>query len=262
MSTDLFDLSGKVAVVTGGGRGMGEMLTRGLHAAGMELVIASRKVDDLRSVAEDLGDRVHVVQADLSGQEGVDALSAEVAARHDAVHLLVNNAGAAWGAPFEEYPAEAFDRVMDVNVKGVFLLTQALLPQLQAAATPEDPARVVNIGSIDGIHVPFLPNYAYSASKAAVHQITRHSAKALAEHDITVNAIAPGFFPSRMTAFAGDEGMAAIAKMTPRRRVGTPEDIVGLVTFLASRAGAFMTGAIVPLDGGLATIGPNAPDVV
>ncbi len=258
--TDLFSLDGKTAIVTGGGRGIGEMIARGLHAAGCTVWISSRKMDDLQAVADDLGDRCTPFAADLSGPEGVQSLAEAFRGEHAALDILVNNAGAAWGAPIEDYPAEAFDRVMDINVKGIFLLTQAMLPELRASATAEDPARVVNIGSIDGIHVPFLPNYAYSASKAAVHQISRHTAKAVASDDITVNVIAPGFFPSKMTSFAGDEGMAAIAAMTPRKRTGTPEDIVGLVTFLCSRAGAFVTGAVIPLDGGLATIGPNTPD--
>lgn len=260
--TDLFSLEGKTAIVTGGGRGIGEMLATGLVEAGVTVWISSRKQGDLDEVAKRLGDRCIPFAADLSDPEGCTALAEAFAAQHDRLDILVNNAGAAWGAPFEDYPAEAFDRVMNVNVKGIFVLTQALLPQLRAAATSEDPARVVNIGSIDGIHVPFLPNYAYSASKAAVHQLTRHTAKELASDHITVNAIAPGFFPTRMTAFAGDEGMDAIAAVTPLERVGTPEDIVGLLTFMCSRAGAFMTGAIVPLDGGLATVGPRSAEVV
>lgn len=257
--TGLFDLTGKVAVVTGGSRGIGRMIAEGLVRAGVRTYVSSRKADELAATAADLDalrDDVDclAIPADLGTPDGPASLAAAIAQREDAVHILVNNAGATWGQDFGTFPAEAFDRVLDVNVRGVFLLTQSLAPQLRAAATADDPARVINIGSVDGIHAPKMTNFSYSASKAAVHQLTRHLGAVLADDDITVNAIAPGFFPSKMTAFFGDEGLAAIAAATPRKRVGTPEDIVGAVTFLSSRAGAFVTGVILPVDGGLATL--------
>lgn len=253
--SSLFDVSGKIAVVTGGGRGLGEMMATGLVEAGCTVWICSRKIEDLEAVAATLGERCIPFAADLSGEAGARALAAAVAERHDHVDILVNNAGASWGGPIDDFPAEhGFDRVMNVNVKGVFATTQAFLPLLRANATAEDPARIINIGSVEGMTVPMLPAWSYSASKAAVHQLTRHLAKALAPEDITVNAIAPGMFPSKMTAFLGDEGYDTIAASTPRKRIGTPQDIQGTLIYLCSRAGAFATGVVLPIDGGLATL--------
>jgi NAD(P)-dependent dehydrogenase (short-subunit alcohol dehydrogenase family) len=251
----LFDLTGKVAVVTGGGRGLGEMMASGLIDAGCIVWISSRKIDDLQTVADRLGERCIPFAADLSGEAGARALAEAVGAKHQHVDILVNNAGASWGAPLDEFPAEiGFDKVMNINVKGVFATTQAFLPLLRVNATAEDPARIVNIGSVEGMEIPMLPAWSYSASKAAVHQMTRHLAKELAPQDITVNAIAPGMFPSKMTSFLGDEGYEEIASSTPRKRIGTPQDIQGTLIYLCSRAGAYATGVILPLDGGLATL--------
>jgi NAD(P)-dependent dehydrogenase (short-subunit alcohol dehydrogenase family) len=254
-AADLFSVEGKVAVVTGGSRGIGEMIATALVEAGATVVIASRKADELEATAgrlRQLGDCV-AVPADLSTYEGAHGLAAAVAEQHEAVHVLVNNAGATWGEDIASYPEDGFDKVLDVNVKGVFALTQALLPQLRAAGTAIEPASVVNVGSIDGIRVPAFESYAYSASKAAVHQLTRHLASRLAREHVRVNAIAPGLFPSRMTAFMLDQAEEQIVEATPLRRIGGPDDMAGAVLFLASRASSFVTGAVLPVDGGVAT---------
>jgi NAD(P)-dependent dehydrogenase (short-subunit alcohol dehydrogenase family) len=176
-----------------------------------------------------------------------------VQAREDRLHILVNNAGATWGAPLESFDDAAWDRVLSLNVKAVFHLTKSLVPLLEAGASEEDPSRVINIGSIDGLRVPPLETYSYSASKAAVHQLTRHLARRLAPV-ITVNAIAPGPFPSKMMAATlaahGDE----IAANAPLRRIGRPDDVAGTAIFLSSRAGSYLTGAVIPVDGGIATL--------
>ncbi len=256
MSTsDLFSVEGKVAVVTGGSRGIGEMVAAALVEHGASVVIASRKADELEATAErlrQLGDCT-AIAADLSSYDGARALAAGVAERHEAVHVLVNNAGATWGEDVATYPEDGFDKVLDVNVKGVFALTQALLPQLRAAGTAIEPASVVNVGSIDGIRVPAFESYAYSASKAAVHQLTRHLAARLAREHVRVNAIAPGLFPSRMTAFMLEQAEEQIVEATPLHRIGGPDDMAGAILFLASRASAFVTGAVLPVDGGVAT---------
>jgi NAD(P)-dependent dehydrogenase (short-subunit alcohol dehydrogenase family) len=245
--SDLFSLDGKVAVVTGGTSGIGRMIADGLLDAGVRVYVASRKAE----AAE--GDGLVSLPADLSTEAGCAGLAAAVAEREERVHLLVNNSGATWGAPLEEYPDSAFDKLWAINVKGVFHLTRALLPQLRAAATTEDPARVVNIGSVDGIRVPVMETYAYSTTKAAVHMLTRHLARNLAKDHITVNAVAPGPFDSKMMAFALDDPStrSAIAGSVPLGRVGEPGDVAGTVIFLASRAGAYLTGAVIPVDGGI-----------
>jgi NAD(P)-dependent dehydrogenase (short-subunit alcohol dehydrogenase family) len=253
---DLFSIKGKTAVVTGGSRGIGLMIARGFLEAGVTRVyITARKAEQVQAAGEELnkiGECVSVV-ADLSTQEGLDLFANEVSSRESALHILVNNAGAAWGAPIEEYPASGFDKVLDLNVKGVFEMTKRLLPLLEKAATPEDPARVINIGSVDGIRVPVLENYAYSASKAGVHMLTRHLAHHLVDRHINVNAIAPGPFPSKMTAFMFEAGEEIVAQSVPMGRVGRPDDVAGAAIFLSSRAGSYLTGAIIPVDGGVST---------
>jgi NAD(P)-dependent dehydrogenase (short-subunit alcohol dehydrogenase family) len=258
MSTDLFSLDGRTAVVTGGTSGIGRMIADGLVDAGVRTYVASRKADACARVAAELSERgtgIGIV-ADLSTEAGCVALAAEIAEREESIHLLVNNAGATWGAPLEEYPDHAFDKLWAINVKGPFHLTRALLPQLRAAATEEDPGRVVNIGSVDGIRVPVTENYAYSAAKAAVHMLTRHLAATLVRDHITVNAVAPGPFDSRMMAFLLDDpdGRQAVAGSVPMGRVGQPSDVAGTVIFLASKAGAYLTGAVIPVDGGVSTV--------
>ena len=260
MASDLFDVSGKAAVVTGGSRGIGLMIARGLVEAGARVVIASRKAADIEAAGEELrslGGCEAALTADLSSPEGATALANQVRERFDALHILVNNAGAAWGAPLEEFPASGWDKVIHTNLEGIFHLTVGLLPALRAAASEEDPARVINIGSVDGIRVPDVENYSYSASKAAVHMLTRHLAQRLASEHITVNAIAPGPFESKMMAFmlGNPEGRAAVEQMVPLRRIGRQDDVAGLTLFLASRAGSYLTGAVIPLDGGITGCG-------
>jgi NAD(P)-dependent dehydrogenase (short-subunit alcohol dehydrogenase family) len=257
MSSDIFSIRGKVAVVTGGSRGIGQMIARGFVEAGARVYISARKADACNQVATTLsaaGECI-AVPADLGTPEGIEHLVEEVSRREQAVHVLVNNAGATWGAPLEEFPESGFDKIMAVNVKAVFYLTTKLLPQLRRAATKDDPARVINIGSIDGIRVPFMfDNYSYSASKAAVHMLTRHLAAKLVADDITVNAIAPGLFPSKMTQFVFDGlGEAGAAANIPMGRAGRQDDIAGTAIFLSSRAGSYLTGAVIPVDGGVST---------
>ena len=251
---ELFDIAGKQAVVTGGGSGIGTMIARGLVEAGAKVIIASRKEASLKEVTDELsllGECSYVV-ADLSTEDGCRAFGAEVAERWDALDILVNNAGANWGAPLAEQDHASWARVLNVNVEGVFHTTKFLLPLLQAAGTAEDPARIINIGSVDGIQVPGFETYAYSSSKAAVHQLTRHLAKHLAP-TITVNAIAPGPFESRMMKATLEAAGDQMAKMMPLKRIGRPDDMAGPAIFLSSRAGSFLTGAVIPVDGGIAT---------
>ncbi|HEV3053336.1 MAG TPA: SDR family oxidoreductase [Solirubrobacteraceae bacterium] len=256
---DLFDISGKTALVTGGSRGIGAMIARGLLEAGARVVISSRKEADLNEMAAQLaslGD-VTAIPADLSNPDSAEALAAAVSERFPVLNILVNNAGATWGAPLEEFPQSGWDRVIGTNVEGVFHLTTRLLPALRAAASAEDPARVINIGSIDGLRPSGMDNYSYTASKAAVHMLTRHLAKKLAAEQITVNAIAPGPFESKMMAFVLDSpgGRSAVEQSVPLGRIGRPDDAAGLVQFLASRAGSYLTGTVIPLDGGITGCG-------
>jgi NAD(P)-dependent dehydrogenase (short-subunit alcohol dehydrogenase family) len=253
--SEIFDVSGKSALVTGGSRGIGLMIARGLLEAGARVIISSRKSEELERTAQELAKlgECTAITGDVSSVEGTDALAHATRERFERLDILVNNAGAGWGAPLEEFPQSGWDKVSHTNVESVFRLTVALLPQLRAAAAPENPARVINIGSIDGIRTPALENYSYSASKAAVHMLTRHLAKRLASDHITVNAIAPGPFESKMTAFmlASPENREMVASMVPLGRIGEPDDVAGLTIFLASRAGAYLTGTVIPLDGGI-----------
>jgi NAD(P)-dependent dehydrogenase (short-subunit alcohol dehydrogenase family) len=254
--TELFTIAGKVALVTGGSRGIGLMIASGYVDAGAKVYISSRKAEVCDAVAAELSTRGECISlpADLSTEEGCRGLAERLAEREERLDILVNNAGATWGAPIESFDDAAWDRVLALNVKGVFHTTKFLLPLLQAAGTTEAPSRVINIGSIDGIHVPVLETYSYSASKAAVHQLTRHLAKRLAPA-ITVNAIAPGPFESKMMAATLEAFGEQIAASAPLRRIGRPDDMAGTAIFLASRAGSYLTGAIIPVDGGIATVG-------
>jgi NAD(P)-dependent dehydrogenase (short-subunit alcohol dehydrogenase family) len=256
--SDLFSVAGKTAIVTGGSRGIGYMIAEEFLKAGMRRVyICGRKVEAVDQAAMQLS---HIgecmpVHCDLADAEGVERLASVVEEREERLEILVNNAGTAWGAPVEVHPIEQIDRVLQLNVRSVFHTTQRLLPLLKAAASAEDPARIVNIGSIDGLTIPMTPSYGYSASKAAVHMLTRHLAFALVGDHINVNAIAPGLFPSRMTrwAFAGSATNETLASI-PMRRAGTSEDVGGTAIYLCSRAGSYLTGVVIPVAGGAATI--------
>lgn len=248
---DLFSVAGKTVLVTGGSRGLGEMMARGFVENGARVYVSSRKAAVCEAIAAELSANGTCVAlpADLGRFEEIERIAAELAAREPKLHVLVNNAGANWGASFETFPESGWDKVLDLNLKTPFFLTQRLAPLLEAAASEFDPARVINIASIDGIGVPRLPNYSYSASKAALAHLTRHLAHDLASRNIAVNAIAPGFFPSKMTeSVLADD---SIRLQTPLQRLGTLEDVAGTVLYMSSRAGAFLCGSVVTVDGGL-----------
>ncbi len=252
---NLFDLFGKTAVVTGGTRGIGLMIARGLLEAGARVYISSRKADACAAAELELQQygTVAAIPADLSTEDECVRLASAIGAREPALNVLVNNAGATWGAPIEDFPAAAWDKVVDLNLKSPFFLTRAFLPLLEAGGTHDDPARVINIGSIDGLRVPALPTYAYSASKAGLHHLTRVLARELGPRRITVNAVAPGPFESKMMAATLKTFGDAITAAAPLRRIGRPDDMAGVAIYLASRAGAYVTGAVIPVDGGLGT---------
>ena len=255
--SDLFSVAGKTALVTGGATGIGRMIATALAMGGARVLIASRKGADCMAVANEInglggGGSVEGFAGDVSSEEGVAALVSEVRARTDKLEILVNNAGLSWGAEFAEFPYSGWDKVMRVNVTGLFHLTRELTPLLENAASDDDPARIINLGSVMGTQPLADGAYSYTASKAAVHHLTRTLANEFAERRITVNAFAPGPFQSRMTAFATgtDEKAAKIGERVPLGRIGTPDDIAGATLYLCSRAGSYVTGAILPLDGG------------
>jgi NAD(P)-dependent dehydrogenase (short-subunit alcohol dehydrogenase family) len=252
MADELFSVSGKVALVTGGTSGIGAMIARGLVRRGVTPYITGREQAECDASAAALrGEgRCTGLAADLSTLEGANRLAAELAAREPRLHVLVNNAGANEKGTLERLAIEDWDRVMAVNVRAAFFLVQHLLPQLRAAATPRDPARIINIGSIGGLHIPQWDAFPYGASKAALHHLTRALAKRLGRDSIVVNAIAPGPFPSRMTDTTSEAVRKSVQTCIPLGRAGEPDDIEGLVVFLASRAGAYVNGATIPLDGG------------
>jgi len=232
------------------------MIASGYVEAGAKVYISSRKAEACEQTAAELSEKGTCVAlpADLSTEAGCRQLADALADREPRLHVLVNNAGNTWGTPLEQFDDAAWDRVLSLNVKGVFHTTKFLVPLLEEASTDDDPARVINVGSIDGIHVPVLETYSYSASKAAVHQLTRHLARRLAPR-ITVNAIAPGPFESKMMAATLESFGEQIAASAPMKRIGRPDDMAGIAIFLASPASSYMTGAIVPVDGGIATVG-------
>jgi NAD(P)-dependent dehydrogenase (short-subunit alcohol dehydrogenase family) len=248
----LFDLTGKVALVTGGSRGIGLMMARGLLEAGATVVISSRDEAACRTAVSELSalGSISAIPANLATEAECLRLAEGIGDRLD---VLVNNAGATWGAPFEDYPESAWDKLLALNLKAPFFLTRALVPVLAASGSAEDPSRVVNVGSIDGLHVPLAPTYAYSSTKAALHHLTRVLARELGPKHITVNAIAPGPFESKMMAATLEAFGEAIAAASPLGRIGQPDDMAGAIIYLASRAGSYVTGALLPVDGGIAT---------
>jgi NAD(P)-dependent dehydrogenase (short-subunit alcohol dehydrogenase family) len=253
--TNLFDVSGKAVLITGGSRGIGEMIARGFVEAGARVYISSRKADVCDALAAELSTvgTCISIPADLSRESECERLVTEFAKYEDHMDVLVNNAGATWGAPMAETDEAAFERVLALNVKGIFHMTKFARPLLDMAGTPDSPARVINIGSIDGLQVPSMETYSYSASKAAVHQLTRHLAKFMAPK-VTVNAIAPGPFESKMMAATLAAFGEAIADGAPMKRIGQPSDMAGTAIFLASPAASYITGVILPVDGGIATL--------
>jgi NAD(P)-dependent dehydrogenase (short-subunit alcohol dehydrogenase family) len=258
---ELFDLSGKHALVTGGTKGIGMMIARGLLQAGARVVISSRKADtcaEAQRLLSAFGD-VQAIPADLSRHEECQRLADLVTADSDRLDILVNNAGAMWREPLATFPDEAWDTVLDLNLKSPFWLVQALLPALRRAGTVDDPARIINIGSIAAIHVAQSPNYSYASSKAALHQLTRVLARELGPQHVTVNAVAPGVFPSHMMAATLDAVGDTLAAATPLRRLGRDDDMAGTAVFLASRAGAYLNGTVIPVDGGIATTASGTP---
>ncbi|MDE0885093.1 MAG: SDR family oxidoreductase [Myxococcota bacterium] len=252
---DLFSIEGKVALVTGGSSGIGAMIARGYVEAGAKVYIASRKKDVCEQVAAELSEKGTCIALSANLQEESECirLADEIADREGKLDILVNNAGANWGEPIESFPDAAWDRVLGLNVKAVFNLTRALIPSLTKAGSPEDPARVINIGSIDGLKPPVLDTFSYSASKAAVHHMSRVLAAKLAPSHITVNAVAPGPFQSKMMKATLEKFGDGIANSNPLGRIGEPEDMAGIAIYLASRAGAYVTGAVIPVDGGVST---------
>ena len=250
---NLFDLAGKVALVTGGSRGIGEMIATGFVANGVRTYICSRKPDACDETAQRLSrdGQCISIPCDLSSMPGVLAVADEIGRREKSLDILVNNAGAVWGESLEEFPESGWDKVMNINLKSPFFLTQKLLPLLEAAATHEDPARVINIGSIDGLHVTTLPTWSYGPSKAGIHHLTRILAAHLAERQINVNAIAPGPFESKMMEHRLKTSREQIVRRVPRKRIGEPQDMAGAAIFLASRASSYITGVVLPVDGGI-----------
>lgn len=249
--TTLFGLTGKTALITGGSRGIGAMFVEGFLAAGCERVyISARKGPQVASAVEKFGERVIGIPGDVSTVEGCKALAAAIAERETKLDILINNAGAAWGAPFEEFPEAGWDKVMDVNVKGPFFLTQALYPLLKAAGAQDSPAKVVNVGSIDGLRLNPWDTWSYHASKSSILYLTKRMAARLVKDNIIVTAIAPGAFESDMNRAARDHG-DEVAKGIPARRIGTPEDMAAAAIYLCSRAGDYVIGETITVDGGL-----------
>ena len=249
--TDLFSLKGRIALVTGGSRGIGRMIAAGFLAQGAKVYISSRKAADCEQTAKELSAQGECISlpADVSSMEGINALVAAYAARESTLDILVNNAGAAWGESFDTFPEKGWDKVVDLNLKAPFFLTQALIAPLRAAAKTQ-PAKVINIASIDGISVNPQETYSYAASKAGLIQLTRRMALRLAQDNIVVSAIAPGAFASEMNRVARDQAEET-AKRIPARRIGRDEDMAGGAIYLASRAGDYVMGSTLVIDGGV-----------
>jgi NAD(P)-dependent dehydrogenase (short-subunit alcohol dehydrogenase family) len=251
----LYSVAGKTVLVTGGVGGIGRMLSSAFVAAGARVYITGRKAEALATAVAELGatGEAFGIHADLAAPEGIARVIAELGERESRLDVLINNAGQTWGAAFADFPAKAWAPVMNVNVQAPFALAQGLLPLLAAAAAAGAPSRIINIGSVYAETTEVMKAYSYTASKAAIHQLTRVMARELATSGILVNAIAPGLFPSKMTEFVlrNDTAREALLEAIPLGRAGTPEDIAGLAMFLCSRAGSYITGAIIPIDGGI-----------
>jgi len=252
---ELFSVEGRIALVTGGSTGIGRHIATGLAAAGARVYICARTEAKVLAAAADIsaatGGTCIGLAADLSTLRGIDALVATIGARESALHILVNNAGTMADAPIDETGEDAWDTVIDLNLKAPFFVLQKFLPLLRAGGTAQRPSTVINIGSVGALKVGPKENYAYQASKGAIHWLAKGLAKRLGREHITANVIAPGFFESEMTVITSDEMRTMVEGMVPRGRVGTPEDLAGTAIYLASRAGAYVTGSVIPVEGGL-----------
>jgi NAD(P)-dependent dehydrogenase (short-subunit alcohol dehydrogenase family) len=253
---NLFNVEGKVVLITGGSRGIGEMIATGFVENGAKVYISARKAAPCNELAERLSEKGFCVSlpCDLSTTEGVNWMAEELGKREEKLDVLINNAGAAWGEPIDDYSEKGWDKVFNINLKGPFFLVQKLLPMLRKAASEGAPARIVNTASVNGIEPPALETYAYSSSKAGMIMLTRHLAKRLAPEHILVNCIAPGPFPSQMMKETLETMGDAIRASNPLGRIGEPEDIAGVAIFLSSRASGYTTGASIPCDGGSAEV--------
>ncbi|MCB0840305.1 MAG: SDR family oxidoreductase [Bacteroidetes bacterium] len=250
---NLFSIKGKTALVTGGSRGIGLMIAQAYVENGVKVYISSRKAEVCDAVAAELSKLGECISipADLSSAEGRAVLVNGIKEKEESLDILVNNAGAAWAAPFGKFPESGYDKTMDINVKAIFMLTQELLPLLEKGASTTNPARIINIGSIDGIRVPELDNFSYGPSKAAVHHLTKVLAVRLGRKGITVNAIAPGPFESKMTEYVMEHFKKEVEAGCPMGRIGNPQDMAGMAVYLASPAASYVTGTVIPLDGGI-----------
>ncbi|KAA8649833.1 hypothetical protein EYZ11_004142 [Aspergillus tanneri] len=272
-SQNLFDIKGKVVLVTGGAKGVGRMISEGFVANGATVYISSRDAKACGTAVNELNalgkGKAHAIPADFYKEEEIKRLATELAKRESSefpaieiaptgliskpeLHVLVNNSGSNWGAPYNEYPSAAWTRVLTLNLHRVFDLTQAVTPLLEKAASAGDPARIINIGSVDGLRVPALETFAYSASKAGLHHLSRVLAHHLGKRNITSNSLACGPFQSKMMAATLETFRETIEAGIPLGRIGTPEDVAGACLFLSSRAGAYVNGATISLDGGSA----------
>jgi NAD(P)-dependent dehydrogenase (short-subunit alcohol dehydrogenase family) len=249
---NLFSVRGRVALVTGGSAGIGRMIATGLAAAGARVYICARGAEKVAKATSEMDGDVIGLAADVSSAEGIAALVAEISGREGALHILVNNAGTLTDAPIDAFSEDQWDDVIDLNLKTPFFLMQKLLPLLRAGASAERPSNVINIGSVGALKIGPREVYSYQASKGAIHWLTKSLAKKLGPDNITVNAIAPGFFESDMTVITDDAMRKMVESMVPRGRTGTPEDVAGAAIYLASRAGAYVTGSVIPVEGGLA----------
>ncbi|MEZ5749320.1 MAG: SDR family oxidoreductase [Caenibius sp.] len=250
-TANLFSVKGRVALVTGGSAGIGRMIAAGLAAAGARVYICARNAEKVNAAAAAMEGDVIGLAADLSTVAGIEALAAEIGGRESALHILVNNAGTLSDAPIDSFSEAEWDSVLDLNLKSPFFLLQKLLPQLRAGATPQRPATVINIGSVGALKIGPREVYSYQASKGAIHWLTRSLAKNLARDNLTVNAIAPGFFESDMTVITDDAMRKMVESMVPRGRTGLAEDVAGAAIYLASPAGSYVTGSVIPVEGGL-----------
>lgn len=246
----LFRLDGRVALITGGSRGIGRMIATGFVASGARVYVSSRKAEACEETAAALGENCIAMPADISTVAGCKALAAMMAEREERLDILVNNAGAAWGEPFEQFPEKGWDKVMDLNVKSPFFLTQSLYRLLKASGTRDRPAKVINITSIDGLRLNPWETYSYHASKSALIYLTKRMAARLVRDGINVTSIAPGAFASDMNKAARDHG-DAVAKAIPSGRIGVDEDMAAAALYLASRAGDYVVGETIAVDGGL-----------